>query len=187
MAKSRRRRGVALIVVGGAALATAAVRLATGGDSPAASDEQTTAATTGRRATTTLEPVTAEDAVAFVGDLMRAVNRRDVTFLVDRLDPVVTGLYGTAACESHIRDGPNRSAVTVKRTEGPETYVWKVDGLAFSVRKVWNVKVDDTTTGRTVSGAVHVGTANGAPTWFVDCGTPLPQGKRRLPEYETEA
>ena len=136
--------------------------------------------------TTTLHQVTAAEAAAFVIDLMGASNATDDAFLVAHLDPVVTGVYGEAACAAHIRALPHQSRVAVTATEGPANYAFPYDTLTITVPNVFTVRVDDTTTGKVVHGAVHVGTSGGVPRWFVDCGTPLPSDQRNLPAYETE-
>jgi hypothetical protein len=147
---------------------------------------QTPTTVTFASTTTTTRGVTAADAEAFVRDLMRAVNAGDDAFLVAHLDPLVIGLYGTDACATHIHASPHRSAVTVTSTEGPATYTFQADGVSLEVANVFTVRVDDTTTGKTVKGAVRVGTAGGVPRWFTDCGTLLPPNERRLPAFEVE-
>jgi hypothetical protein len=134
--------------------------------------------TTHRATTTTVAPVTAEDAAAFARELMSAARATDDAFLIAHLDPAVTDLSGAPACERFVRSANHRSTITVTATEGPFPYEWKVDGITIKVPEVWLVRVDDTTSGKVVKGAVHVGTLTGLPTWFVDCGTPLPEDQR---------
>lgn len=166
----RQRVGIVLIVVGVGALAIAAIGVAQDGDQP----DRATPPTTQAAPTTQVRSVTAEEVVAFVGDLTRAIAEKNTTYLLERLDPVVTGTYGTEACANHargLRPGPTNPT----DPEGPAPYVWSVDGISITVPDVWSVHV--------TGGSVHVGTRAGRPTWFTDCGTPLPEGERQQPSY----
>jgi hypothetical protein len=154
-----------LIVAGLAALTFAGLGLADDDNTPAAAPP-----TTQRR-------VTEAEATAFVSRLTEAINAKDDAYLLAHLDPVVTGLYGAAACSVSLRASEPRGAVTVTGTSDIGAYVWEVDGISVTVPDVWTVSVEDASQ---APSSVYVGTRTGSPTWFSDCGTPLPENERDL-------
>ena len=185
--RGRRQIGLALQVAGALAGITGLLGLLLGwgtasDDNP---DVEASATSTSTSAASTTTSTPDEDAVRqFTTNLFEALARRDEAFATDRLDPVVIAVFGADACRQHVAaiDDPGR-AIAVRSVSGPADYTYAVDGISIRVPRTWTVHGRATVYGSAGDVDIHVGTASGAPTWFTDCGTPLPTEAQRLPPY----
>ena len=129
--------------------------------------------------TTSVPVLGSTEASVFAVRVTKAVADHDTAFLLAHLDPVVTGVFGVDACTTFVNGMHSQSVVSAQGTSGPGDYAWIVDDMSVVVSGVWTVHVKNTIG----DAEVHVGTASGQPTWFADCGTPLPVADQRLPAY----
>ena len=187
---SRRALGVGLVIAGGVALIAAAVGLITADEPERVDNEERATATTTTGAavatTTSVAAVSGSQAEAFVRQLTAAISEGNTDFLTANIDPLVIGVYGAQSCAAVVADAADEARVTVVAIDGPADYTWAADGLSFRVPRVWTVHVDDANHEPPRRVDWHVGTAAGRPTWFTDCGTPLPAPRRQVPDYARE-
>lgn len=167
-----RRHSVAIAAAGAALAVVGVLGLALGWGSTSAPKTAAAVATTSTSSTTTTS-VTNEDPKQFYEALKTAQRNKDITFLIDRLHPVVISRYGTDQCRQFYANSTGSLAdTTFVNALGPQTFDYTSDGQTASVSNTYVVTVQ----GSSGSTDLHFALVNGRFTFFGDCGTPVTGG-----------
>ena len=112
---------------------------------------------------------------AFLEELGEAIRNDLYDQLLQDLHTEVIDRYGEDACLSHIRasSDPTRSYEPIGKPR-PEPWQYASDGEAVTIRDAVTIPVRVTIDGKTSETELHLAPgADGQPTWFTDCGTPV--------------
>jgi len=111
---------------------------------------------------------------AFVDDLVSAIQRGDVDFLVARLHPVVLDRYGEAACRAAVTTFIDPTfEVEVLEVLDQASWDYVTDERSTTIPDAWTVPANRSQGGVTAAVELHFAPADGTIRWFTDCGTPL--------------
>jgi hypothetical protein len=110
---------------------------------------------------------------AFADALGAAFREGDTPFLLDRLNPAVTDLYGSGQCRRYLSDqqDPTRE-FDVRRVSELEPYDYDPDGRSIAIEEAYSLVVNITIDGETSRSEVHFAPVGDVLTWFTDCGRP---------------
>jgi hypothetical protein len=110
---------------------------------------------------------------AFVPQFSHAVQVRDVSFLVNALDPAVLQRYTRDQCTAQLSSVPADPTAdfTVHAFEaGPEPFTYASDGQSTVVQRTYAVSVAHTASGVTTATTIHLSVDEGGGVhWFTDC------------------
>jgi hypothetical protein len=165
--------GVLLAAGGGIGLATnGGGGTPVAGGSPGGTSSPSASASPSASPSVSLSPA-AESVPDFLATFARAVRRGDAPFLLARLHPAVTDLYGQQQCETFLASIRDRTrAYEVLSMSALMPYVYDPDGRSIQVGDVFSVRVRQTANGTTTTNIIHLGLVDGQIRWFTDCGTP---------------
>lgn len=122
----------------------------------------------------------------FVPQLYRALAEHDPdSFAFDHLDPAVVERYGAEQCRSYVtsREHEDGLEVEVRGVGEADIYEYVTDGVSTAVDDVYAVDLTMREAGETTDRTAHIGVGDHGdahaageanPTWFTDCGEPLP-------------
>jgi hypothetical protein len=112
----------------------------------------------------------------FLDELDAAVREGNTEVRLARLNPAVIQRYGADQCRSFLdgqRDESRRNKV--KRVGKPRNYAYATDNLSATVPDTLPVFVRATINKKKGDRNLNLARVDGQLTYFIDCGTPLPQ------------
>jgi hypothetical protein len=113
---------------------------------------------------------TVETVAAFLARWTTAFQTGDSTFLLERLNPVVTTRYGVPACQAAINRQLDPKEVNVLlSSSGPGTWTWVASGQSVPVADVYTAEIERTFRGVTTRVTFHFALQGGTLTWFDAC------------------
>ncbi len=116
-----------------------------------------------------VEPV--ED---FIGTFSRAMQSQNIDFLLERLHPAVTDLYGAEACQRYLPQVIDHTFnIQIRNVGAQEPWMWEIDDRSTPIDEAYSVDAIVLSRGQTITTEMHLTPVDGLQRWFTDCGEPL--------------
>jgi hypothetical protein len=112
-----------------------------------------------------------ESVEVFAGLLSDAQHANDDKFLLSRLDPAVTKLFGEAVCQKTLaaREADPTFKLEILDVSGPAPWTWVVGNNSIPIAQAYTVNVNITVYGEQAQVPIHFGVEGDQLTWFTDC------------------